>query len=251
MVATSLPRRDRIAIIASLTAVSILAWIYLVRAAMPGQTGGTMNMMQIPPWDAAYFLSMFIMWSVMMVGMMLPSVAPAVLIYASVARKARTKSSTVAPAWLFTSGYLIIWVVFSLCATLLQWQLDRAALLSPMMVSTSDIFGASMLMAAGVYQWLPAKDACLKHCRSPVHFISIHWKAGSAGAVQMGMLHGLYCLGCCWVLMGLLFVGGVMNLLWIALITLFVLLEKLLPFGAGGGRVAGIIMILAGLATQI
>ncbi|MCZ6804471.1 MAG: DUF2182 domain-containing protein [Proteobacteria bacterium] len=152
----------------------------------------------------------------------------------------------VAPTGAFVSGYIAIWFIFSLFATLSQWGLDQAALLSPMMVSNSVGLGASLLVAADVYQWLPIKDKCLQHCRSPVHFISAHWRSGTIGAIKMGLTHGAFCLGCCWVLMALLFVGGVMNLLWIATITLFVLLEKVLPFGDVSGRVVGVLMITAG-----
>ena len=139
-----------------------------------------------------------------------------------------------------------MWLIFSLFATIAQWWLDQAALLSPMMVSNSVGLGAVLLIAAGIYQWLPIKDKCLHHCRSPVHFITTHWRPGSIGAFKMGLSHGAFCLGCCWILMSLLFVGGVMNIFWIAVITLFVLLEKVLPFGDVGGRVMGMLMITAG-----
>jgi predicted metal-binding membrane protein len=189
---------------------------------------------------------MFLMWAIMMVGMMLPSVAPTVLIYAAIARKAATGNTPVAPTGAFISGYVVIWIVFSLFATTAQWALDQAALLSPMMVSNSVGLGAVLIVTAGIYQWLPIKDKCLQQCRSPVDFITSHWQKGMTGAFRMGLSHGMFCLGCCWVLMSLLFVGGVMNLLWIAAITLFVLLEKILPLGDAGGRVMGLIMIATG-----
>ena len=144
-----------------------------------------------------------------------------------------------------------MWTLFSVAATAAQWGLDQAALLSPMMVATSPALGASLLIAAGVYQMTPAKNACLRHCRSPMHFISEHWRHGVDGAFKMGLEHGAYCLGCFWALMGLLFFGGVMNLLWIAAITLFVLLEKVLPIGVGGGRAAGAAMVLFGLILLV
>ncbi len=145
--------------------------------------------------------------------------------------------------------YVAMWTLFSVGATLAQWALDRAALLSPMTMTTSPKLGAAFLVAAGVYQLTPYKDVCLKHCRAPAHFIAEHWRPGALGAFRMGLAHGAYCLGCCWLLMGLLFFGGVMNLLWIAAITLFVLLEKVLPLGRAGGRLAGGAMILAGAAA--
>ncbi|RME44537.1 MAG: DUF2182 domain-containing protein [Chloroflexi bacterium] len=241
-----LPRRDFIAIVVSLAGITLLSWLYLVKMAADMSMPGSMSAMQIPAWDAGYFWMMFLMWAVMMVGMMLPSVAPMVLIYAGVARKSAGHGMPIAPTGAFVSGYIAIWLIFSLFATLAQWGLDQAALLSPMMVSNSVGLGGGLLIAAGIYQWLPIKDRCLQHCRSPVHFITTHWRPGSTGALRMGLSHGAFCLGCCWVLMSLLFVGGVMNLLWIAAITLFVLLEKVLPLGDVSGRVVGLLMITAG-----
>jgi len=208
-----------------------LSWLYLVKMAVGMSMPEGMLAMQIPAWDAGYFWMMFLMWAVMMVGMMLPSVTPMVLIYAGIARKSAGQGMPVAPTGAFVSGYIAMWLIFSLFATIAQWGLDQAALLSPMMVSNSVGLGAALLIAAGIYQWLPIKDKCLHHCRSPVHFITTHCA---------------FCLGCCWILMSLLFVGGVMNLFWIAVITLFVLLEKVLPFGDVGGRVMGLLMITAG-----
>lgn len=241
-----LPRRNFIAIIISLGGITLLSWIYLVKMAADMSMPEGMSPMQIPIWDFGYFWMMFLMWAVMMVGMMLPSVTPMVLIYAGVARKSAAQGMPVAPTGAFVSGYIAIWLIFSLFATLAQWGLDQATLLSPMMVSNSVSLGAALLIAAGIYQWLPIKDKCLHHCRSPVHFITTHWRPGSIGAFKMGLSHGAFCLGCCWVLMTLLFVGGVMNLLWIAAIALFVLLEKVLPFGDVSGRVMGLLMITAG-----
>lgn len=233
-------------IVAALAAVTALCWIYLIRMPMGGGSGSMSAMMEVPVWTGRYFVMMFIMWSVMMAGMMIPSVTPTVLVYASVARKAASQNSPVAPTGVFLLGYLVIWTLFSLAATISQLLLDKAALLSPMMVSTSPYLGAGILAAAGVYQFLPLKRSCLSHCRSPVDFIASHWKKGYSGAFRMGMEHGWFCLGCCWVLMLLLFVGGVMNLFWIALITVFVLLEKALPMGDIGGRILGALMILSG-----
>ncbi len=241
-----LPRRDFIVIIISLGGITLLSWLYLVKMAADMSMPEGMSAMQISVWDAGYFWMMFLMWAVMMVGMMLPSVTPMVLIYAGVVRKSAAQSMPVAPTGAFVSGYIAIWIIFSLFATIAQWGLDQAALLSPMMVSNSVGLGAALLIAAGIYQWLPIKDKCLQHCRSPVHFITTHWRPGSTGAFKMGLSHGTFCLGCCWVLMILLFVGGVMNLLWIAAITLFVLLEKVLPLGDVSGRVMGLVMIIAG-----
>jgi predicted metal-binding membrane protein len=246
-----LPRRDFWAIVGSLAGITLLSWAYLFSMA------GDMNMpigmaaMQMPSWTPEYSLMMFLMWAIMMVGMMLPSVTPTVLIYAAIARKSAAQGTPVAPTGVFVCGYLAVWVGFSGLATLLQWGLERATLLSPMMVSKSPVLGAAILIIAGIYQWLPIKDKCLHHCRSPVDSITAHWRNGIMGAFRMGLSHGLFCLGCCWALMGLLFVGGVMNLLWIAAITLFVLLEKILPLGDKGGRVIGVLMILTGAGIAL
>ena len=247
IIGSSLRRFDSFGITACLFAVVLLAWLYLydMVADMDAMMVAMPNMV-VQPWDASYALMMFLMWSVMMVGMMLPSVTPAVLIYKGIARKALREGSAITPTWVFTAGYLLMWVLFSLLATATQWALDSAALLSPMMTSTSATLGAALLIAAGLYQWLPVKNACLRHCRSPIEFISSHWQTGSRGALKMGAQNGLYCLGCCWVLMSLLFLGGVMNLLWIAVITLFVLIEKILPYGDIGGKIIGLAMVIVG-----
>jgi predicted metal-binding membrane protein len=213
-----------------------------------GPMGG-MAMMEMPEWTPVYFLLMFLMWAVMMVGMMVPTAIPMTLIYAQVAKKASSQGTTLAPAAVFVTGYIVMWTAFSLIATMAQWGLDEAALLSPMMVSTSPALGGGLLIAAGLYQLTPYKKACLQHCRAPAHFISKHWRSGRGGAFKMGLHHGAFCLGCCWVLMGLLFFGGVMSLWWIAGITLFVLLEKVIPHGILGGRLAGVLMMGTGLGV--
>lgn len=233
---------------ACLFVIVLLAWLYLFDMAADMEAMSVaMPDMSVKPWDASYALMIFLMWSIMMVGMMLPSVTPAVLIYQGIVRKADREGKTIAATWIFTGGYLLMWILFSVLACAAQWALGSAALLSPMMVSTSGSLGAVLLIGAGIYQWLPIKNACLRHCRSPMEFISSHWRAGNNGALMMGARHGLYCLGCCWLLMSLLFLGGVMNLLWIALITVFVLVEKLLPYGDLGGKLVGLVMVVLGL----
>jgi predicted metal-binding membrane protein len=209
------------------------------------------SMMTLRPWTSLDFALTFAMWTVMMVGMMVPSAAPTALIYAAVARKAARQGAVLAPTIIFVSGYVAVWTVFSLLATVIQWGLERAALLSPMLASTSPSLGAALLVGAGVYQLTPMKAACLRHCRAPAQFISQHWRPGRTGAFQMGIIHGAYCLGCCWILMGLLFFGGVMNLLWIAAITITVLAEKVLPFGNWAGRIAGGAAIAVGVAVLV
>lgn len=248
----SLLKRDRVIVTAGLVGVTAVAWIYLAVLAagmddVPAGMGGGAAMMAVKPWTAIDFVLMFVMWAVMMVGMMAPSAAPMILLYAMVSRKQRERGHTLAPTGAFASGYLAIWAGFSLVATLLQWAFGQAALLSPMMVGTSAWLGGVLLIAAGIYQWTPLKNACLEHCRSPIHFISAHWRNGTLGALRMGIEHGAFCVGCCWVLMGLLFVGGVMNLLWIAAVAAFVLVEKVLPAGVQAGRASGFLLVAAGV----
>ena len=201
------------------------------------------------PWTSAHGFFLFVMWAVMMTGMMTPSASPMVLLYTQVARQARTLGRVFAPAGWFAGGYIFAWTGFAALAALAQYALEHAAFLSPMMVSTSRIFGAAVLVAAGLYQLMPLKYACLSHCRAPLRFVQEHggFKPDAWGSLRLGLLHGLYCVGCCWALMALLFVGGVMNLLWIAAIAILVLGEKLLPGGVVLARVAGVSAIAAGI----
>jgi predicted metal-binding membrane protein len=210
---------------------------------------GIQSMVHMRSWTATEFGLRLIMWAVMMVAMMVPTAVPMTLVYAAVARKARMQDSPVAPTFLFVAGYLAIWGLFSVAATAAQRSLEQWALLSPTMVSASPVLGGALLIGAGLYELTPYKSACLEHCRAPAHFISQHWRAGPSGAFRMGLGLGAYCLGCCWILMSLLFVGGVMNLLWIAAIAIFVLLEKTMPFAETGGRLAGTGLILVGLLS--
>lgn len=242
-----LPRRDRISILAALAAVTAVAWVYLGVMAAQMHSMDPIMLMRLRPWSAFDFCMTFLMWAVMMVAMMVPTATPMALIYAAMVRKSASQGNPLAPTAVFVSGYVAIWTLFSLAATAAQWVLERAALLSPMMVMKSPALGAALLIGAGIYQGTPAKEACLRHCRAPGHFISQHWRAGKAGAFRLGVVHGIYCLGCCWILMGLLFFGGVMNLIWVAGITSFVLCEKILPFGVRGGRLAGFALIAVGL----
>jgi predicted metal-binding membrane protein len=266
-------RRDRLPALLGIIGVTVLAWLYLLwlAAGMGGMAGfdsggmaaggmggmggsdrsaGGMAGMAMPAlhaWTPGYFLLMFLMWSVMMVGMMLPSASPMILLYDRVRERQEAKGASLAGTGVFALGYLAAWALFSLLAVLAQWALEQAALLSPMMASASPRLGGGLLMLAGLYQWTPLKNTCLVHCRAPITFLAHHWRPGRAGAFRMGLHHGLYCVGCCWVLMALLFVFGVMNLLWIAALAIFVLLEKLLPRGDLVGRATGGLMIAAGL----
>lgn len=238
-----LQRWDQRLLIGSLSALALLAWgyLYYLNTNMMGMNAG------LRPWSTVDFVMMFLMWAIMMVGMMVPTAMRAVLIYARIAARGQAEKSPIAPGYLFSLGYIVIWTLFSIGATVMQWGLERAALLSPMMVSSSAGLGAGLLIAAGIYQFTPFKDACLKHCQSPIMYLAANYKRGLPQAFLLGLKHGGYCLGCCWVLMGLLFLGGVMNLLWILAISLFVFAEKLLPPTLRSTRLSGGVMILAGL----
>jgi len=241
-------RHDRRFVLVALLTISALALGYTAWLA----TGFDMSEMMAPqfvPWSAGHFAFMSAMWVVMMVGMMTPSVAPMVLIYVGIARQAATRGTPFAAAGWFASGYLLAWIVFSLVATCAQWWLESRALIAPMMAGTGQVAGGVILMLAGVYQWLPIKQACLVECSAPLVFVQRHggFASTAPGSVRLGLLHGLYCIGCCWTLMALLFVFGVMNLVWIAGLMVYVLLEKLLPDPRVISRIAGLAAIAAGL----
>ena len=202
-------------------------------------------------WGMVDLALLFVMWVVMMVAMMVPSASPLILMVASVNRKRRERDDPLGPTGLFLAGYLLAWTAFSAVATGAQWGLHATALLSPAMVGTSPVLGGILLLTAGIFQFTSLKQACLNHCRSPVGFVLGHWREGRGGALRMGMEHGLFCVGCCWVLMALLFVAGVMNLLWVAVISLFVLAEKVLAKGELVGRLGGAALLTAGVAVLI
>jgi predicted metal-binding membrane protein len=263
-----LARDSRVVVAAALAAVALAAWAYVIwlaasmaaRPDMPGMdmsgmdmSGMDMSDMLAPgarAWTVADAALMFVMWAVMMVAMMLPSAAPMILIYARVAAQAAEQGKPFASAAWFASGYLAAWFGFSALATAAQWLLERFALLTPMMASATPVLGAALLIAAGLYQWTPLKDACLSQCQAPLAFIQRHggFRRTAQGSLALGARHGLYCIGCCWALMALLFVGGVMNLLWVAGIAAFVLLEKLTPQARWLPRVAGVGLMAAGVA---
>jgi len=240
---------DRTFVLAGLAVVIAAAWAYVVSASldMYGAMDGPAAWMMEATWDARYLLLMFLMWAAMMIGMMLPGALPTILVLRRAMRNDPNVRSPVTRMYQFAAGYVVAWTGFSVVATLLQWGLAEAALMSPMMIAASPWLGGALLVAAGIYQWTPLKYACLQHCRSPLAFLAEHWRPGLPNALQLGMHHGLYCVGCCWALMLLLFFGGVMSLLWIGGITAFVLLEKFAPHGAQGGRLSGAALVLAGI----
>jgi predicted metal-binding membrane protein len=245
-------KQDRYIIAAGLIGITALAWADMFYLAHGMNSMGMEKAMpRIQSWGLVDAFAMFVMWSIMMVAMMVPSASPTILLYATLNRKRAQQKRPYASTGIFLAGYVAVWTAFSVIATLAQWGLHAAALLSPIMVSTSSVFGGILLIAAGIFQWTPIKHACLNHCRSPLDFLSSHWREGTAGAFSMGLRHGFYCLGCCWALMALLFVAGVMNLLWIAVIALFVLIEKIVPNGPIIGRITGGMLIMAGVTLVL
>ncbi len=240
-----LPLRDHAAILLALIGLAAISWLYIYLQMSP------MDEMAMPvafsPWTAADFALNIAIWWVMMPGMMLPSAAPMILTFATVNRRKRTRGQPFVPTAVFTTGYLIAWGLFGIAATVADWGLEQTALMSPMTQRLSPALGAAVVIVAGVYQLTPFKYVCLTNCRSPVDFVLNHWRDGAVGALRMGFEHGLYCLGCCWFLMALLFAAGTMSLLWMAAITVFVLVEKLFPAGQWIARVSGLVMMAFGL----
>ncbi|ETA72393.1 MULTISPECIES: DUF2182 domain-containing protein [Mesorhizobium] len=273
-------RRDRAVVMAALVVIAVLAWAYTLWLAidmampaspMPAGASGDIAAMDMSnmdmggmdmagmdvgaavapgfrAWAPADFAFIFTMWAVMMVGMMTPSVAPLLLLYAGIGRKAQADGRPIASTGWFFTGYLTVWIVFSIAATGAQWLLGRLALLNPSMATDSTILGGLVLIAAGLYQWTPVKGVCLRQCQGPIGFLMSHggFRSAPLGAIRLGVDHGLYCLGCCWALMALLFVGGVMNILWIAGIAILVLLEKTATSGPLISRISGALMAAAG-----
>lgn len=280
-------RRDRIITLSSLALLCVLAWTYILsgagmgmsswemttlslfphqEVAQPSSAPGAMSEINMsgmgptteasvaaPGWTAAGLPLAVAMWWVMMIAMMTPSAAPTILLYARTHRHSAAQgqiSSQLAPTGAFAAGYLLVWLAFSVAAASMQWGLVQAGLVSEMMMgSQSRWLSGSLLVAAGLYQLSPLKGLCLAHCRSPAHFLTNNWRPGASGAVRLGMLHGSYCVGCCWALMALLFVGGVMNLIWIAALSLVVLVEKLAPGGTWLGRGLGVALMIWGALT--
>ncbi|HEY7980192.1 MAG TPA: DUF2182 domain-containing protein [Candidatus Eremiobacteraceae bacterium] len=243
--------RDRVIVGLALAVVVVLSWTYIFLGGGTGtpalQMSGfptaphmsdPMAAMQPSQWTFGYAALIFVMWWLMMLATMLPSASPMILLFAALARRQNESRVPYLGTGFFGLGYLAVWAAFSALAVALQWQLARLALLSPMMVTTSVTLGACLLIGAGIWQFTPLKHACLQHCRAPVDFLSRHWHAGRSGALQMGVLHGAYCLGCCWMLMLLLFYGGIMNIFWIAGLATLVLVEKIAPMGT---RISGFI----------
>ena len=247
----SVLKRDRLFLISGLLLISLLSWwyiIYLYRQMYPMNMNALFFAMPMTPaWTTTDFLLLFLMWLVMMVAMMTPSVAPLILLFALVNRQRKTQKNPFVHSIYLFAGYLSAWTFFSLLATVLQWGLQQISWLNPEMIVTNRIAGSIILIVAGLFQFTRLKQACLYYCQTPIDFIHRKWKEGRSGAFKMGVANGIYCLGCCWLLMVLLFVSGIMNLLWIALISLFVLLEKLIPNLKWISYSAGIGLVIYGI----
>jgi len=229
-------------------AIPAACWVWVVVMArdMYGPMTGASRWMMTPSWDATHLLLLWAMWAVMMIGMMLPSAAPTILLYGLAARR-RLGGDAARPVYALATGYVVIWVLFGVLATALQRVLGELFLLSPMMEVTGPAAGAALLLVAGVYQLTPLKQACLTACQSPLGFLLSRWRDGVRGAFRMGVEHGLYCLGCCWALMLLLFAGGVMSLAVIGALTVFVVFERLGLFGRHGARISGSLLLACGV----
>ena len=240
-------RRDRAVVAAGILGLTALAWVYVTRMAdMPAHAAMAVTMPGMASAEPG-FGWLAGMWTVMMVAMMVPSATPTILLFAAISRRRLLQGQPAVPTAVFTLGYLLVWTLYATAAAGVQWELHRLALLSPAMASASPLLGGGLLVAAGLYQWMPLKGACLSHCRSPLGFFASEWREGVGGALLMGMRHGTFCVGCCWLLMALLFVSGVMNVLWVAAIAGFVLVEKLVPGGQRLGRVAGVVLVVWGV----
>jgi len=256
----SVLRRDRQAILAALVILTALAWGYVLwltrnmampdASAAPGMEMGMAVGPQIRPWTVTDFLFGFLMWAVMMAGMMLPSAVPMILLYARVGRQAQLEQKPFAATGWFAGGYLLAWTLFSLLAAGLQVGLERAALLTPMLASANNFIGGGILITAGLYQWSALKFRCLTSCRTPLQFIQQHggFQRQALPSLGLGLRHGVYCIGCCWALMLLLFVGGIMNIVWIAGLATMVLLEKAMSDGRNVSRLVGLALIIAGIS---
>jgi len=231
---------SRVFIILSISLLVFLSWYYMFFEM-------TMNMKAIGLWNEDDLLSLFIMWAIMMAGMMLPSATPVILLVDKLNHQRKLRQKLYTHSFYFVMGYLLAWILYSALITLVQWGLHTVSLLSPMMISSNDIFSGLLLIIAGLYQWSPLKQKCLQLCRTPLNMLTTQWREGISGAIILGFKHGQYCLGCCWFLMALLFVTGVMNLKWILVLTILVLVEKCLPRGDAMSKYIGCFLIVLGL----
>jgi predicted metal-binding membrane protein len=248
-------KKDRFIVISGLLVICILSWLYIIylyrQMEVMNMDALFFAMPMTPSWTIADFALLFLMWLIMMIAMMTPAAAPLILIFAMVNRQRKQQNRPFVNTAYLMMGYFLVWTAFSVAATSLQWLLQQISLLNPEMKTTNKILGSVILIAAGIFQFTSLKHTCLQYCRTPVDFVHRHWKEGKQGALQMGIKNGFYCLGCCWMLMVLLFVAGIMNLLWVALITLFVLIEKISPQTKWISYAAGFVLVVYGILLLI
>lgn len=248
-------RRDRRVVMAGIILTSLLSWVYMVILAAPDRASHSSGQAVMQPamaaWDGGLLVLSTVMWTVMMIAMMLPTATPMLLSFTRLQHQREARPKAIRLTGWFSAGYLLAWIGFSLVAASAQWALHGAELMTSAMGRTAPLLSGALLVAAGLFQWSGLKDACLKKCRSPLNFLLNEWRPGSIGALKMGLHHGLFCVGCCWVLMLLMFVGGVMNLLWMAAIAVYVLLEKVLPAIRMVGSLLGILLVSAGVVTLL
>ncbi|MBA4393592.1 MAG: hypothetical protein C0407_08570 [Desulfobacca sp.] len=243
---------ERWLVFSGLVLVILLSWIYMLHMGWNVSRNGTeMTLACVSQWGRGDLVHHFIMWTVMMAAMMFPSATPMILMFTTVNGQRREDRGPLIPTGIFALGYFLIWTVYSGLASLIQWGLHLSALLTHDLVITRPLWGGLLLIAAGFFQWTPFRDACMSKCRSPVGFLMAEWREGRLGALIMGVKHGLNCVGCCWLLMLLSFVLGLMNLVWMAILTLFMLVEKAYPESQWVSRTAGLILVVWGVLVSL
>ena len=247
----ALDSRSRWSVFALVASIAAIGWIYLIYMVWVMENMHLVDMWMPPHvavrvWTAYDFLMLIVMWMLMMAAMMLPSTLPMVWIHNTMSQNRKKKRHSSVPTFIFVMGYVATWSLYSIVATLLQWQFHKKGLMDPMMDSNSYLLSGSILLIAGLYQWTPLKEACLNKCRNPVGFLISNWRDTYRGTFNMGLSHGLYCVGCCWALMAILFAVGVMNMLWIVILSVFAIVEKTLLPPAVGKYLIGSLLIVWG-----
>ena len=241
-------QREQLLVFSCLAAVILISWAYMIHMALGmSGTGTEITLACLMRWGLGDIAHMFIMWATMMVAMMFPSATPMILMFTTVNQRQGETQRPLMPTGLFVLGYFLVWTAYSALAAMAQWGLHVATLLSHNLVITSPLLGGVLLVAAGVFQWTPFRDACMSKCRSPLGFLMVEWREGHLGALIMGLKHGLNCVGCCWLLMLLSFVLGIMNMVWMAILTVFMLVEKAYPGSQWVSRTTGLILVAWGL----
>lgn len=248
---STLHARERLLTWLALMSLATLAWGYLIMHGMHEPMSMNGNMAVPSDGSLSLLVTATLMWSVMMVAMMLPSASPMMLTFLRIHQQRERKAGASAATWVFMAGYLAVWLTFAVIAAIIQWALQQSALLSSSMGHVTPLLGGALLMTAGAFQFSGLKQACLSKCRSPLSFLMTEWREGKSGALIMGIRHGAYCTGCCWALMLLMFVGGVMSLVWMAGLAVYFLAEKLLPKAEKISRICGALFVVAGIVILL